>query len=237
MIERVFIEATTLNDAWHQLLFAIVDKGHQYQVDAGSYAGQTRLEFDWVDIHVKYPGMRPLTPQIPEGLGIPVPCSEEYATKKYPLYLMTNDRNYNEAYTYGERLIGPNEKWPDTGTKYKTNQIQVVIDTFKRVGDGWNQGCMEIGMPDDCGTKDPPCLRLIDCRVRDGVLHFFMYFRSWDLWNGFPVNMAGLQILKEHMASEIGVDDGEIIVCSKGLHVYDHCFDVLKVRTYKEINS
>jgi len=92
---------------------------------------------------------------------------------------------------------------------------------------------MEIGMPNDCGTKDPPCLRLIDCRIRYDKLHFFVYFRSWDLWNGFPPNLAAIQLLKEYMAAEIGVDDGEIVATSKGLHLYDHAWDLAAMRTYR----
>ena len=36
------------------------------------------------------------------------------------------------------------------------------------------------------------------------------------------------------MAGEIGVEDGEMIATSKGLHIYDHCFDVAKIRAYKQ---
>jgi thymidylate synthase len=32
------------------------------------------------------------------------------------------------------------------------------------------------------------------------------------------------------MAKEIGVEDGEIIASSKGLHIYDYCWDLAKAR-------
>jgi len=35
------------------------------------------------------------------------------------------------------------------------------------------------------------------------------------------------------MASEIGVGDGEMVVASKGLHIYDYVFDVARMRTYR----
>jgi thymidylate synthase len=35
------------------------------------------------------------------------------------------------------------------------------------------------------------------------------------------------------MAREIGVEDGEIIVASKGLHLYDYCWDLAKARVRK----
>jgi thymidylate synthase len=42
-------------------------------------------------------------------------------------------------------------------------------------------------------------------------LHFILYFRSWDLWAGFPSNLAAIQLLKEYMGQEIGVEDGSIV--------------------------
>jgi thymidylate synthase len=90
-----------------------------------------------------------------------------------------------------------------------------------------------VGMPQDIVNPDPPCLRLIDTRVRYGKLHFIVYFRSWDLWAGFPANLAGIQLLKEYMAQQIGVEDGEIIAVSKGMHLYDYTWDLAKLRTYR----
>ncbi|MDP6180542.1 MAG: hypothetical protein QGG48_11680 [Desulfatiglandales bacterium] len=36
------------------------------------------------------------------------------------------------------------------------------------------------------------------------------------------------KLLKEYIAEEIGVDDGEIIVSSKGLHLYDYTWELAK---------
>jgi len=77
-----------------------------------------------------------------------------------------------------------------------------------------------------------PSLRFIDTRVSNGKLHFFPYFRSWDLWGGFPSNLAGLQMMKEYMAAEIGVEDGEMVVASKGLHLYDYSWDLARIRAF-----
>jgi thymidylate synthase len=69
---------------------------------------------------------------------------------------------------------------------------------------------------------------MIDTRVLDGRLNFIVYFRSWDLWAGFPSNLAAIQLLKEYMAGEIGVEDGEILAMSKGLHLYEYAWDLAK---------
>jgi thymidylate synthase len=77
-------------------------------------------------------------------------------------------------------------------------------------------------------------LRSIDTRIQNDTLHFFVYFRSWDLWNGFPANLAAIQNLKEYMAGEIGVSDGEMVVESKGLHLYGYAEDLAKLRCLRD---
>jgi thymidylate synthase len=132
---------------------------------------------------------------------------------------MTSTKKVGEDYTYGERL------------EY---QIQRVISMFKQDGFGTNQACMSISMPSDIDLSDPPCIRQIDCRVKNNKLHFIIYARSWDLYSGFPANLGAIQLLKEYMSSEIGVEDGEIIASSKGLHLYDYVWDIAKQVTYKK---
>jgi hypothetical protein len=52
--------------------------------------------------------------------------------------------------------------------------------------------------------------------------------------SGYPENLAGISILHEYMASEIGVLQGEFICSSKGLHLYDFSVDFAKMRCLKE---
>ncbi|MDP2719459.1 MAG: thymidylate synthase, partial [Dehalococcoidia bacterium] len=159
---------------------------------------------------VEKPSMRPLVPDVKPG--IPAPTSMDYI-ENYMSYLLTSLRADNEQYTYGEDL---------------EVQIPEVIKMYREQGHNTNQGYMTVGKPQSIFLEDPPCLRGIDTRVRDGKLNFIMYFRSWDLWAGFPSNLGGIQLLKEFMACEIGVEDGELIVSSKGLHLYDYCWDVAR---------
>jgi thymidylate synthase len=223
-----FIEATTLPDAWFQCVYGILDVGKKYVIDRGSYEGQQRLEFDYVTVHIKHPEARPLLPEIPIQLGIPNPVEEGYLEEYLP-YLMTSTRKSNEDYTYGERLVGFH-----TVDDWFPDQIQSVINMYKNDGYNTNQACMSVSMPSDINLSDPPCLRQIDTRISDGKLNFIVYFRSWDLWNGFPANLGAVQLLKEYMVGEIGVEDGEIIASSKGLHLYDYIWELAKLRTYKK---
>jgi len=234
-LEPVFIDAFDLDDAWFQCLSEILEKGHVYTITKGSYEGQKRLEFDFAVIRVKKPSHQ-IIPIIPEGMSIPAPTDMDYI-QRYLSYLLTGVKTETEDYTYGERLVGKlhncEEKNMAQDMPLSVNQVEEVIKLYKNKGFGTNQATMEIGMPSDIKLNDPPCLRIIDTRIRYGKLHFILYFRSWDLWGGFPSNLGGLQLVKQYMAGEIGVEDGEIVAVSKGLHLYDYSWDLAKIRTNK----
>ncbi len=258
------VESRDLPDLWFQAVHDILDNGKRFTIDRGSYAGQTRLEYDYFIGHVKFPGTTPLIPDIPPSCGIPNPVEEAYIfggdgyERSYIEYLMTGHKEPGESYTYGERL----SKAPITGEKavwwkenkgeridkkevdgksvfesdgsIYINQIEWIIDTYKKYGPRNNQMVLQVAHPSDMTLVDPPCLRSIDTRIQDGALNFFVYFRSWDLWGGLPANLAGIQNLKEYMAGEIGVKDGEMIVESKGLHLYGYAEDLAKLRCLKQ---
>lgn len=220
MLDIVNINARDLPEAWFQCVYKLFEHGHQYLVDRGSFEGQHRLEFDYVTVHIQFPGSRPMVPDVPPG--VPPPSTMEYVEGYLP-YLMSNKPKPGEQYTYGQFL---------------ESQIDEVIGRLK-VSPGTNQTYMAVGgiihqggelnlTGPDLFLADPPCLRGIDVRLLNGRLHFMVYFRSWDLWAGFPSNLAAVQLLKEYMASEIGVEDGELVAASKGLHLYEQTWEIAR---------
>lgn len=60
-------------------------------------------------------------------------------------------------------------------------------------------------------------------------LHFLPYFRSWDLWGGFPANLAAIELMKQYCAGQIGVENGGIIASSKGLHLYNYVWEIAEM--------
>lgn len=213
-MEHTFIKAFSIPESWIYLVRALLKDGRDFVIDSGSYEGQTRKELDFVTIQIEKPSHPPIVPtsgMMPPGYSGPPPTTLEYVDNDYvPNYLMSDAKSDSESYTYGERIM---------------RQYREVIDKYKK-GHRTNQATIEIGCPDDITLDDPPCLRLIDTRIQDGKLHFFVYFRSWDAWGGYPANMAGFQRIKEFIAYEIDVEDGELWACSKGLHLYDMYFDI-----------
>jgi len=238
-LNPISITARDLPDAWFQAVDACLEHGRQWTVEEGSYEGQKRWELDHVTIRITHPGTRSLVPEMPPGMGdVPPPTTEDYVEEYLP-YLMTDEVRENESYTYGSRLAGDTVRAVDMlETVLGKPQIDTVIERFKK-NHGTNQCSMTIAQPSDIHLDDPPCLREIDCRIvaPDGLhpgevpaLHFFLYFRSWDLWGGFPANLAAVRLMQEYMASEIGVDAGEMICASKGLHIYDHAWGLAQLR-------
>jgi len=250
VLKPISIDAVTISDAWFQAVYAAVTEGRTFNIDKGSFALSKRLELDFVTIHIRRPWDNPMLPQLNPVLGLPDPVQEGYV-EGYSQYLLTPDIDDNEAYTYGNRLYAQDITTEVRETNIDLlrgiftslrsnpcvllNQVDYMIRTYKAFGPRNNQMVLQIAKPSDMSLVDPPCLRHIDTRIQDGALHFFPYFRSWDLWSGFPANLAIIEMLKQICASEIGVDNGQIIATSKGLHLYDYTFELSEAVTNNEI--
>ena len=209
-MELVQIEARDLPEAWFLCIKECMARGHVYTITRGSFEGSTqRKEFDSITLRVRCPGSRPLVPVVPEG--VPPPTTQGYVEQYLPYLMCGGDKKDNETYTYGDDV---------------DKQLPELIKILKDGGDGTNQACVSVGSANSIYLEHSQCLRVIDTRIRHGRLHFYVYFRSWDLWSGFPSNLAAIQILKEYVASEVGVEDGELIAYSKGLHLYDHNWEM-----------
>lgn len=214
----VKLKATDIPDAWFQCVYAAVEKGRRYEIQHGSFAGsQIRLELDFVVVVIRHPYTEPydlMLPEIPAHLGIPNPVEKGYIEQYLP-YLMTASIMEGEQYTYGSRIF---------------NQVELFVRLLKKTPNT-NQAILQVARPSDCTLDDPPCLRHIDMRVKDGMLIFYPYFRSWDLWAGFPANLAGIAVLQKFMADEIGVSVGPMCASSKGLHIYGYVEELARLRT------
>jgi thymidylate synthase len=165
--------------------------------------------------------------------------------------MMSDVKEEGEQYTYGERITAAQTAaiahidrkhtyFPDGPIPPTINQIDAAIDRYKKFGYNNNQLTIQVGQPADIMLDDPPCLRTIDPKIKDGKLNFIVYFRSWDLWNGFPANLSAIQLMKEYMAENIGVEDGEIIFTSKSLHLYGYVWEIAGKRrglTEKEMEK
>jgi thymidylate synthase len=235
-----------------------------WTIDQGSYAGQRRMEFNSITVQIKNPCFGQLSERIarmPDHLQgtLPDPIdppAEDYVMRYFIEYLFSDQLAPGEQYTYGTRIMAPlkvpkfveNNQyhlWQALKAHFPENcqfkENDEILTTqyhaacaYLRTAPGSNQIVLQVAQTSDLALSDPPCLRHIDCRVIEGALHYFIYFRSWDLWGGFPANLAGLSLLMEQMCADTGLTPGQFICHSKGLHLYDHGWDLARLRLGRE---
>ena len=217
MMQPIFINAKTISDAWFQLLWSIFDGTYTQAIQRGSFENeQYRRQYPGLGVYIEFPA-EDMVPVIPPGLGIPSPTTREYIEEYFAGYIMDPELGENEAYKYSSRIALSLEKI-----------ISMLKDTPNT-----NHAVIEVAMPDDINLSDPPCLRLIDFKVIDGVLTMSVYFRSWDLWAGFPTNLGGMELLKQYVADAAGLRNGSMYAYSAGAHIYGYQEELARIRTMK----
>ena len=206
----VNIAAFTIDGAWRQALQMCYREGYRYEIEKGSYEGETRIQLPAVAIEIRTPYVRPLTPYIPPHL--PPVTSEEKIENYFKEYLIGVGLKENEQYTYGSWIVP---------------QLERVISNLIESHGNTNQAAISIGDSEAVTLDDPPCLRVISFKcVPVGKtlmkLNVSVFFRSWDLVAGFPQNLGGIQLLKEYVLGFISdfCVDGAMFAYSDGLHIY-----------------
>ncbi len=230
-----FLQAKTIPDAWFQLIYNIFDNAYVQQIQLGSFEKeQYRLQYPGIAVYIEHPG-EDMIPTMPPGSGLPAPTTLDYIEDYFVNYLMDPKLSENETYKYASRIHHP---MPKGGT-----QLERVIAMLKETP-LTNQAVVEIGDPEDhdvCfgndGKLDPPCLRLLDFKAipvgEELILTVSCYFRSWDLWAGFPTNLGGIELLKKLVASEAGLKSGPMYAYSAGAHIYGYQEDIARLRTLR----
>jgi len=249
------IVASSIEHAWYQALDKTMTEGRKYLIDAGSSEGEHRMSEKLI-IEMHTPGARPLAPLMPEGSGISPPTTEEkvYA---YLESLISPEKKTNQHYTYGQDLwwqveevikyfkkygfgtacchmpVGRPESFFFYNRDVDYDEMIIVKDRStggvlwtRHITNSWNKNEKE--------EVSSQCLRGVDVWVEKGKIHFWCYFRSQDLWGGFPENYGGLQLLKEYMAGVLGIEDGPMISTSKDLHVYEYAWLTALMRIKKD---
>lgn len=231
-----FLNAKTISDAWFQVIYNLFENSYKQKIQKGSFEqAQYRLQYPGLAVFIEHPS-EDMVPIMPYGLNIPAPTTMEYIEDYFVNYLMNPKLGENETYTYASRI---NHPMPKGGT-----QLERVIEMLRNTP-LTNQAIVEIGSPDDhdvCigndGKLDPPCLRLLDFKAvsedDELVLTVSCYFRSWDLWAGFPTNLGGIELLKKYVADEANLKNGPMYAYSAGAHIYGYQEELARLRTFKQ---
>ncbi|OGW40337.1 MAG: hypothetical protein A2Y97_10425 [Nitrospirae bacterium RBG_13_39_12] len=234
-----FLVAKTISDAWFQLIYNLFDNAYSQKIQKGSFENeQYRLQYPGIAVYIEHP-YYDMVPTMPPASGIPAPTTEEYIEEYFANYLMNADLSENETYTYGSRI---QNSMPNGGT-----QLERVVDIIRNTP-LTNQAVIEIATPVDLdlcygndGKLDPPCLRLLDFKAipadEELVLTVSAYFRSWDLWAGFPTNLGGIELLKQFVAYETNLKNGPMYVYSAGAHIYGYQEEIARLRTLRSVKK
>jgi thymidylate synthase len=230
-----FVKAKTISDAWFQLIYNLFDNAYTQKIQKGSFEDvEYRLQYSGIAVYIEHP-YYDMVPTIPPGLGIPAPTTKEYIEDYFVNYLMNPELSENETYRYSSRI---HHRMPKGGT-----QLERVIEVLRETP-LTNQAVVEIATPDDLdicygndGKLDPPCLRLLDFKVipvgAELMLTVSAYFRSWDLWAGFPTNLGGIELLKQFVAGETALKNGPMYAYSAGAHIYGYQEEIARLRTLR----
>lgn len=212
-----FVTGGRIEEVWFRAMVACLRQGRRYLIDKGEFAGTHRLELEFAQLNVVTPGIRPLASK----LGRLVPTSDGGIESYFWGYLM--DPNFDSA-AEAKNNVYKYATWIAPAWEH-------CCELLSKGEGGCNQATISLGPPPGEVYEQPPCLRVIDMQVSNGKLNFVVYFRSWDLVNGLPVNLGGLQRLKEICLETINLNraldgrtrlrDGAILGISKGLHIYE----------------
>lgn len=197
----------TVSDAWFALLAEVVDHGYRQDIARGSFAKESfRLQLNFAACTIGRP-LADYVPQVPDGVA--PPTTAEYVENYFYDYILgAHEPSVNEQYTYASRI---------------GSQLELVMDMLRDTPDT-NQASIIVGHPLDVVMDDPACLRAIDFKHVAGALEITTFWRSHDLWAGFPSNLGAMAMLQAMVAEYAGMEPGAMHYASSGLHLYGYQF-------------
>lgn len=230
-MKHVNIKAFSIPDAWWQCINKIWNEGDIEYIEYGSEESEMRKLS--VCVEITNPSYRPLVDD-------KAPNDMSYCMDYAMRYLWGDLRKPDEHYTYGSRLRTPVDQikiiMNRIITQPKTRQLTLVI---RRPEDIMTKaplidGKQILDLEGKPAKWEPPCFTVLDFEVKDNIINTYGYFRSWDCYGGFPINVAGVQLFLEAMCTQIKYDSkqrfsvGKQIWACKNLHLYKRQFMMIE---------
>jgi thymidylate synthase len=117
------------------------------------------------------------------------------------------------SYTYGARL---------RAFAGEVDQIAAIVAQLRAAPQSRRAVAALWSPAQDANSPNPPCLNLVQARLRHEKLHLTAYFRSHDIYRAWAPNAFGLRTLQGQIAAELGVPVGDLAILSHSAHVYAH---------------
>jgi len=202
------IKAPDLASAHEQVVRMILEKGWIIETEDQ----EATVEFEEIAMRVERPTSPPMVS----------PCSrfqqrfmEQYARDLIKGSDSTFEYDYHDRlFNWGEGLF--REDHSDVRVdqiSYITQKIRNSPATRRAIAITWNPASDED--LDDC-----PCLQLVQCLARTGLLHMKVVFRSNDMLTAAGANMFALVSLQQEIARSLGLECGSYTHISLVPHIY-----------------
>ena len=195
------IREQTISKAWNRVLWKVLHAGQPIFID--DYGNTIELP-ETLTVMISDPIRDRICPDSGwEGIKL----------ENYYQQCITPSNEFGFSYTYGERLLSYN------GINQVENNIdELKIDPASRraVSCTWKPN------GDVQRAAHPPCMIFQQRIIRDGKLNLIVYFRSQDMWGGWPNNLYMLSRWLEDDAKLLGVKPGSLTCVSTNGHIYEH---------------
>lgn len=123
-------------------------------------------------------------------------------------------------YDYHSRLFGWGEGLECRGAPVRVDQVAYIVGKIAEAPSSRRAIAVTWNPATDEAMRDCPCLQLVECQLRDGLLTMQVVFRSNDMLSAAGANMYALVRLQERIAGLLGAGIGTYTHVSLVPHLY-----------------
>ena len=193
------IAATTLGDGWLRTSRAILEVGALERYD-----GATTRELALLTLAVERPSSAdPLIAELGDPAWLAWMHDNFFVEKDVP--------ELGDAKSYAVRLFN----YAGSGR----DQIAWVVERLR--GDPASRSATVTTLQPLTDTAYIPCVSLLDFWIPAGAVELVVYAHSLDFGKKAYGNLVELAQLQEHVARELGLPVGRLVVHGKSAHVYE----------------
>lgn len=140
-----------------------------------------------------------------------LPFSRSELQAYYP-EMMTARRIPGAAYNYGQRMRAQDG----------INQVKEIIELLKRRPFSKKAYAVLYRVDDwkKADSSDTPCMTQLHARVTQNKLFLTAYFRSQDMFHGWPRNAFALRRVQKEIADGVGFPMGPLTIITMSAHMY-----------------
>jgi thymidylate synthase len=193
------IEATTIGEAWLSVSRAVLEHG-----DDATYDGETTRELALLALVVAEPASDDPIVAVLGDAGWLSWMHDNFVAHGTVAEL-------GDADSYAVRLYD----WSHTGR----DQVAWVVERLRSDPENRSAAITTFQPPTD--DTYVPCISMLDFWLPDGRLELVVYAHSLDFGKKAYGNLVELARLQEHVAGEIGVAVGRLVIHAKSAHVYE----------------